>query len=204
MTRPDGGHRDDAPAGGGQDAGGGERARGEGRGDAGILVAIGANLPGLAGGAADACLNAVDALRALPGLRVAAVSRWYESAPVPPSGQPPYVNGAVLLEPVAAMPDPATLLAGLQAIEAAFGRERGERNAARTLDLDIVAMAEIVRDAPDPVLPHPRAHERSFVLLPVRDVSPRWTHPRLGRDVDALIRDLPREALAPAAIRLLA
>src|SRR6185295_6095896 len=86
--------------------------------------------------------RAVAQLAMLPGLRLVAVSRWYLSEPIPPSGQPPYVNAVAQLEGEAAPvePDPADLLRRLHDIEARAGRERGERNAARTLDLDIIAM----------------------------------------------------------------
>jgi 2-amino-4-hydroxy-6-hydroxymethyldihydropteridine diphosphokinase len=94
--------------------------------------------------------------------------------------------------------DPASLLASLLEIEARAGRRRGELNAARTLDLDLIDMDGLLRLAPDPVLPHPRAHERGFVLRPLRDVAPGWVHPTLHRGVDALI-----EALPPQRVRLL-
>jgi 2-amino-4-hydroxy-6-hydroxymethyldihydropteridine diphosphokinase len=81
--------------------------------------------------------------------------------------------------------------AGLQAIEARAGRVRGLPNAARTLDLDIIDLNGLVRDAPDPVLPHPRAHLRGFVLLPLADVAPAWVHPRLTVGVAALLAALP-------------
>jgi 2-amino-4-hydroxy-6-hydroxymethyldihydropteridine diphosphokinase len=71
------------------------------------------------------------------------------------------------------------------------------RNAARTLDLDIVAMDGLVREAPDPQLPHPRAHLRAFVLLPLRDVAPGWVHPVLGRRVEALLAALPPQDIRP-------
>jgi len=160
-----------------------------------ILVAIGANLPGPRGESPlVACAAAAEALRSLPGLRVAALSRWYQTAPLPPAGQPPYVNGVVRLEGSA---DPAGLLARLHAIEALGGRVRGARNAARTLDLDLIDMDGLVRDAPDPVLPHPRAHERAFVLVPLVDVAPGWVHLRLGRPVTALIAALPPQDISP-------
>jgi 2-amino-4-hydroxy-6-hydroxymethyldihydropteridine diphosphokinase len=123
-----------------------------------------------------------------------AVSRWYRTAPIPPSGQPDYVNGVVRLEDTA---DPAWLLARLQAIEQLAGRVRGAPNAARTLDLDIIAVDDVLRDEPDPVLPHPRAHERAFVLVPLADVAPDWRHPRLGRTAGELVSMLPPQGITP-------
>ena len=161
-----------------------------------ILVAIGANLPGRAGEPPVAtCQRAVAAMRDIPGVRLVAVSRWYGTAPVPPSAQPDYVNGVARLEGDIA---PAVLLARLQAIEAAEGRRRGAPNAARTLDLDIIVMGDLVRAAPDPILPHPRAHLRRFVLAPLAEVAPGWVHPVLHRPVEALIAGLP-----PAPMRLI-
>jgi 2-amino-4-hydroxy-6-hydroxymethyldihydropteridine diphosphokinase len=93
------------------------------------------------------------------------------------------------------MPDPAALLARLQAIEARCGRQRGLPNAARTLDLDIVAIGALVRDSPDPVLPHPRAHQRGFVLRPLADVAPDWVHPALHRNVSDLLAELPPDGI---------
>ncbi len=154
-----------------------------------ILVAIGANLPGANGEPPLAtCEAAVAALRALPGLRLAAVSKWYRTEPVPPSGQPPYVNGAARLEGDA---DPAWLLDRLLDIERRAGRVRSTANAARVLDLDLIGMGGLVRDAPDPVLPHPRAHERGFVLAPLRDVAADWVHPRLRKTVAQMLAALP-------------
>lgn len=161
-----------------------------------ILVAIGANLPGAQGAAPlVACRAAAESLRSLPDLRVVAVSRWYATAPVPPSGQPDYVNGVVRLEGAA---DPAWLLRRLHAIEADAGRVRGVRNAARTLDLDLIDVNGLVRDAPDPVLPHPRAHERAFVLRPLADVAPEWVHPRLGTPVADLLATVAGQRAAVA------
>jgi 2-amino-4-hydroxy-6-hydroxymethyldihydropteridine diphosphokinase len=148
-----------------------------------ILIAIGANLPGQDGEPPLAtCRAAVLALAELPGARLEAVSRWYETEPVPPSGQPNYINGLARLgrERATAI-SPESLLSELQAIEARFGRRRAEPNAARTLDLDLIDMDGTVRDTPDPILPHPRAHLRAFVLLPLLDVAPDWVHPGNGR-----------------------
>ncbi len=83
------------------------------------------------------------------------------------------------------------------AIEAACGRQRGVANAARTLDLDIISMGDLIRDAPDPILPHPRAHLRAFVLAPLADVAPDWVHPVSGETAVALLAALPPQAIRP-------
>ena len=163
-----------------------------------ILVAIGANLPGPWGSEpVQSCRRAVLEIDRLAGLRVSAVSRWYRSTPVPRAEQPDYANGMVRL---AGSIEPAALLAALQEIEARAGRVRGAANAARTLDLDVIDIDGLVRDVPDPVLPHPRAHLRPFVLLPLRDVMPEWVEPRSGRNVGTLLARLRSgcgEAAAP-------
>jgi 2-amino-4-hydroxy-6-hydroxymethyldihydropteridine diphosphokinase len=158
-----------------------------------ILVAIGANLPTVEGlPPIETCRHAASALGALPGYRVRRLSRWYETAPQPPSGQPPYVNGVALLEgPV----EPENLLAALHGIEHDAGRVRGELNAARTLDLDIIAIDDLVRTEAPPLLPHPRAHQRAFVLVPLADVAPDWMHPVLRRPVRDLIQALPPQQI---------
>ena len=97
--------------------------------------------------------------------------------------------------------DPAVLLDRLMAVETACGRQRSTPNAARTLDLDIIAIGDLVRAAPDPILPHPRAHLRAFVLAPLADVAPDWVHPVLGRTAAALLADLPPQEIRPIAPR---
>jgi 2-amino-4-hydroxy-6-hydroxymethyldihydropteridine diphosphokinase len=167
-----------------------------------ILIGIGANLPGRDGASPIGTARwAAARLDMLPGLHLRGLSDWYSTEPIPPSDQPPYVNAIAVLgvEPAAAASDPAELLAWLQAIEARAGRVRGERNAARALDLDIIAMGEagaMVRAAPDPVLPHPRAHLRAFVLVPLLDVAPGWVHPVLLRSARDLLAELPPQGIS--------
>jgi 2-amino-4-hydroxy-6-hydroxymethyldihydropteridine diphosphokinase len=138
----------------------------------------------------------------LSTIQLRGLSRWYETEPIPPSGQPAYVNAVAHLAvaPGVAEPDPADLLDWLQRIELTAGRVRTEPNASRTLDLDIVAMGpdgQMIRAAPDPVLPHPRAHLRAFVLKPLLEVAPKWVHPGLRRSASELLAALPPQAIAP-------
>jgi 2-amino-4-hydroxy-6-hydroxymethyldihydropteridine diphosphokinase len=142
-------------------------------------------------------------LGSLPRMRLTGLSRWFLSAAVPPSGQPPYVNGvaSLLVDPGVAL-DPADLLVRLMGVETVYGRERSVPNAARTLDLDIIAIGNLVRNEPDPILPHPRAHLRAFVLEPLVDVAPAWMHPVLGRTAAALLADLPPQDIRPLTMGL--
>ena len=159
-----------------------------------ILIAIGANLPGPDDSSPlETCRRAVAALDCLAGLRVKGLSRWYQSAPIPPSGQPPYINGVAVL--LGTVDDPAALLVALHGIEVLFGRVRGSANAARTLDLDLIGIGDLVRAAPDPILPHPRAHQRAFVLAPLRDAAPSWRHPLLGLTAGELLDRLPAQQI---------
>jgi len=149
-----------------------------------IFLAVGANLPSPFGSPRETCERAVAAVAAA-GVTVLARSRWYESAPVPPSDQPWYVNGVIAL---ATDLKPQPLMQLLHRIEAGFGRVRRERNAARVLDLDLLAYDDLVLPGPDsPILPHPRLHDRAFVLLPLAELAPDRRHPASGEAIKALI-----------------
>jgi len=151
-----------------------------------IIIGIGANLPSARHGTpvqtVEAALTALDEH---PNVRVCRRSRWFESAPVPISDQPWYVNGVCLIKTDL---DPRAVLHVLHDIEADFGRVRAEKNAPRVLDLDLLAYDDfLTADDQDFDVPHPRMHERAFVLLPLRDLVPGWSHPRTGLALDDLI-----------------
>jgi len=152
-----------------------------------ILIALGANLPSPAGPPRATCEAAV-AVLVEHGVSVAARSPWYATAPVPPSAQPWFVNGVIRAR---TRLGPGELLDLLHRIERAFGRHRTVRDAARPLDLDLLAYGRHVAPRGRPQLPHPRMTERAFVLLPLRDVAPAWRHPESGERVATLIGRLP-------------
>jgi 2-amino-4-hydroxy-6-hydroxymethyldihydropteridine diphosphokinase len=145
------------------------------------VVALGSNL----GDRARLLADAVAAIADLDGVELTAVSPFYESAALKPHGvdddAPAYLN-AVLLADVDLTPE--QLLEQLMAIEQRFGRVRVERWGDRTLDLDIVVFGDERRDAERLQLPHPRAHERHFVLRPWLDIDPAAELPGHGRVAD--------------------
>jgi 2-amino-4-hydroxy-6-hydroxymethyldihydropteridine diphosphokinase len=158
-----------------------------------ILIGLGANLPSPQHGPPVATLEAAVAALAARGLAIRARSRWWESAPVPISDQPWYVNGVVEVETAL---DPEALLVLLHEVETAFGRHRSVPNAPRILDLDLLAYGGLVRPGPQPpLLPHPRMAERAFVLYPLRDIRPDWRHPATGQSLAALVARLAPEQI---------
>lgn len=137
------------------------------------FVALGANL----GDAAATVTAAIAALRELPGTEFVAASSLYRTAPVGLRNQPDFVNAVVEL--LAVLPAP-TLLESLFALEERFGRRRSVRNAPRTLDLDLLLYGEEDRAEAWLTLPHPRLHERAFVLAPLAEIAPRLVIPGRG------------------------
>jgi 2-amino-4-hydroxy-6-hydroxymethyldihydropteridine diphosphokinase len=145
------------------------------------VVSLGSNL----GNRLETLQGAIDALEDTPGVRVKAVSPVYETEPwgVEPGSQPSYLNAVVLLGTT--LP-PSLLLERGQAIEEAFERVRDERWGPRTIDVDLVSYQGVVSADPGLTLPHPRAHQRAFILVPWHDVDPCAEVPGRGTVADLL------------------
>lgn len=159
-----------------------------------IFIGVGSNLPGGRYGSPLEICRAALAAVGEAGVAIRRRSRWYESAPVPPSGQPWFVNAVA---EVATDLPPEALLAVLHRIEEQFGRVRRERNEARILDLDLLAYDDVVRKGPEgPILPHPRMQDRSFVLFPLAELAPHWRHPVSGAGISDLVAALPPDQVA--------
>jgi 2-amino-4-hydroxy-6-hydroxymethyldihydropteridine diphosphokinase len=150
--------------------------------DDAIVVALGGNLAGDFK-SSEALLEAALAQFPQAGLPVLARSRWWRSAAWPDPMGNEYRNGVAIVE---ANGPPEAVLEALFAMERSFGRTRGVANAPRTLDLDLIAYGRRVTDGPGLVLPHPRAHERLFVMGPLAEIAPGWRHPVSGKTAAAL------------------
>lgn len=154
------------------------------------VLALGGNL----GRRFQTLQGAVDSLFDAPGLEFVAASRVYETDPVGgPGGQRPYLNAVIVAETT--LP-PRTLLERTQNVENAFGRVREERWGPRTLDIDLIVIGDIVSDDPELTLPHPRAHERAFVLVPWADADPGAVLPGRG-PVAELLETVDRRGVRP-------
>ncbi|TYO99238.1 2-amino-4-hydroxy-6-hydroxymethyldihydropteridine diphosphokinase [Geothermobacter ehrlichii] len=151
-----------------------------------VYLGLGSNL----GARLDNLRRARSALRRLPATTLVTVSGCYETEPVGgPSGQRSYYNAVVCLSTALA---PRDLLERTRRIEEACGRVRTERWGPRTLDIDILLYDDLVSDDPELILPHPRLHERGFVLAPLAEMAPDVRPPGLSFTIEQLWRNLPR------------
>ncbi len=144
-------------------------------------IALGSNL----GDCLGILTAALQVLAVTPGIRVQAVSSWYQTKPVSPIPQPDYLNGCALLQ--VQLP-PQQVLKILLATEAKFGRVRRERWGARSIDLDLLLYDDLILDSPQLQLPHPRMNERAFVLVPLAEIAPQWIEPVSGKAIAQLLQ----------------
>lgn len=168
-----------------------------------IFVALGANLPSRFGTPYQTLQVAKRAMED-KGIRIVSSSNTWLTAPVPVSDQPWYHNEVVQVDTALSA---FALLETLQQIEDDFGRLRTVRNAPRLIDLDLIAHHDEILDKPELIVPHPRMHQRAFVLLPLQEIAPGWVHPALEMTLAALVANLPdgQEAVPmPAAQKALA
>jgi 2-amino-4-hydroxy-6-hydroxymethyldihydropteridine diphosphokinase len=156
-----------------------------------IYLALGANLAHPVFGPPQATLQHASGALERRGVHVLARSALYESPPMPPSGQPPYINAVIAVT----TPLPALALLHLvKEIESQFGRVAAPRNAARVLDIDIIDFDGLVQDSAELILPHPRLSERPFVLYPLQEIAPDWRSPASKQGIGAMIAALPQPA----------
>jgi 2-amino-4-hydroxy-6-hydroxymethyldihydropteridine diphosphokinase len=150
-----------------------------------ILIALGANIPSVAG-PPEATLRAALAALEGRGVRVLALSPFHQTQAWPDPSDPPFTNAVAEIE---TQLQPFALLGLLHEVETAYGRKRSVPNAPRTLDLDLLDYQGRVEN--DEVeLPHPRMAFRRFVLEPLAEIVPDWRHPVTGQTVETLLRTL--------------
>lgn len=143
-------------------------------------VALGSNL----GDSRAIVASALERLAATPHIHVQVTSSWYQTVPIGPP-QPDFINGCTLLQ--VEIP-PQSVLETLLQIEAQFGRVRQACWGPRSLDLDLLLYNDLILDTPTLQIPHPRMHERAFVLVPLTEIAPNWIEPVSGKAIAELVQ----------------
>ncbi|MEM8611876.1 MAG: 2-amino-4-hydroxy-6-hydroxymethyldihydropteridine diphosphokinase [Cyanobacteria bacterium P01_H01_bin.105] len=152
-------------------------------------IALGSNL----GDSEQTIETALAQLDYIEGMRLEVRSQLYKTAPVGPP-QPDYINACAIFHTILS---PEQVLHTLLATEASFGRIRRERWGPRTLDLDLLLYGDWVIDTPSLTLPHPRMHERAFVLVPLAEIAADWLHPSRQETVEDLLGQLDIAGVYP-------
>ena len=156
-----------------------------------IIIAIGSNLHSdIYGSPLKNCLNGVKMLR--KNFFVKKVSKFYKTEPIPRSDQPWYVNGVVEIKTNLY---PFDILKKLFSIENHFKRIRKKKNEPRIIDLDLIAYNKLVSKKKSLILPHPRMHQRMFVIRPICDINPKWVHPIFKQKALNLLKKLAKQKI---------
>jgi 2-amino-4-hydroxy-6-hydroxymethyldihydropteridine diphosphokinase len=160
-----------------------------------VLIGFGSNL----GDSVQICLDAIERLRGHPLIRVIEISSLYRTRPQMLADQPWFINGVVLCR--TDLP-PLDLLHTIQQVERDFGRKREILWGPRTLDLDLLTFGDHLINLPSLTIPHPRLHERRFVLVPLMEVAPDWVHPAMKVPARRLLDLIPDDGTDQEVVRL--
>jgi dihydroneopterin aldolase/2-amino-4-hydroxy-6-hydroxymethyldihydropteridine diphosphokinase len=139
--------------------------------------------------------SAIGALRERQYIRVTGMSKIYETEPVGITDQPPFLNAVV---EVKTLLTPRALVTALLEIEKGLERVRSERWGPRTVDLDLLLFDDMITSFPEAAVPHPRMHERMFVIKPLNDIAPYMMHPVLGRRMFQILTELSEREEQPS------